>query len=87
VPCAGSGRGEDGDRCETCHGTGFKGRVGVYEIMSMTDELRRLTAQKADSATLYAAARRSGFRSMREDAVEKLAAGITTEAEISRVLR
>ncbi|MCH7961439.1 MAG: type II/IV secretion system protein [Planctomycetes bacterium] len=87
VPCAGSGRGEDGDRCETCYGTGFKGRVGVYEIMTMTDELRRLTAQKADSATLYEAARRSGFRSMREDAVEKLAAGITTQAEISRVLR
>ena len=57
LPCAGSGRDDEEEGCETCYGTRFKGRVGVYEIMSMTDELRRLTAQHADSVALYEAAR------------------------------
>ena len=87
--CKGSGSGEgagpDG-RCETCMGSGYKGRVGVYEIMTMTDELRSLTLKNADAGALYDAARRAGFRSMKDDAAEKVAAGLTDQAEVFRVL-
>ncbi|MEO0482606.1 MAG: type II/IV secretion system protein [Planctomycetota bacterium] len=75
-----------GDRCETCFGSGYKGRLAVYEIMEMNDRLRTLTADRADGVTLYEAAVDSGFQPMREDAQEKLKMGLTDEAEIYRVL-
>ncbi|MBL8761322.1 MAG: type II/IV secretion system protein [Phycisphaerae bacterium] len=73
-------------RCEACFGAGYKGRLAVYELMTMTDTLRRLTAQNADAVTLFEQARDSGFQSMREDAAEKIASGATDEAEVYRVL-
>jgi general secretion pathway protein E len=84
--CRNTGKGSDTDRCEACFGTGFKGRVAVYEIMDMTDELRRLTGQNADAITLSDAARRGGFKPMLEDAKIKAEAGITTYEEAKRVL-
>jgi general secretion pathway protein E len=84
--CGNTGKDARGERCENCFGTGFKGRVAVYEIMSMTEELRRLTAQNADSITLSDTAKRGGFLSMHADAERKAAAGITTPDEIKRVL-
>lgn len=74
------------ERCEACFGTGFKGRVAVYEVMDMTDDLRRLTAQNADAMALSDAARRGGFQPMVEDAKTKAEAGITTMEEVRRVL-
>lgn len=73
-------------RCETCFGTGYRGRVAVYELMLMNEELRRLTARNADAITLFDAARAGGFRTMHDDAREKVAAGLTDEAEVFRVL-
>jgi general secretion pathway protein E len=84
--CGNTGTGSHGDRCEACYGTGFKGRVAVYEIMDMTDELRRLTGQSADAITLSDAARRGGFQSMIDDGKTKAEAGITTLEEVRRVL-
>jgi general secretion pathway protein E len=89
--CRGSGQGVDGfgrptGRCEACYATGYKGRLAVFEIMAMNDELRRLTAQRADAVTLYDAAKRAGFRPMRDDAMAKVRAGLTDEAEVYRVL-
>ncbi|MCC6970014.1 MAG: Flp pilus assembly complex ATPase component TadA [Phycisphaerales bacterium] len=84
--CKGTGQGPGGGRCEPCFGAAYKGRLAVYELMTMTDTLRRLTAQNADAVTLFEAARDSGFRSMREDAGDKIAAGHTDEAEVYRVL-
>jgi general secretion pathway protein E len=72
--------------CETCFGTGYKGRLAVYEIMTMDDELRQLTANNADAIMLYDKAKEKGFRPMREDALEKVSRGLTDEAEIYRVL-
>jgi type II secretory ATPase GspE/PulE/Tfp pilus assembly ATPase PilB-like protein len=69
-----------------CFGTGYKGRLAVYEIMPMDDELRRLTGQRADAVALAAAARAAGVRSMIDDARDKVARGLTTEEEIRRVL-
>jgi general secretion pathway protein E len=75
-----------GLRCEGCYGTGYKGRLAVYELMPMTDQIRRVTAERADATLLTEAARASGFRTMRDDAMEKVAAGLTDEAEVYRVL-
>jgi len=84
--CGGSGAGEGGGRCETCLGSGYKGRIAAYEIMKMNDRLRRLTAERADGVTLNEAALDGGFAPMREDAQEKVRQGLTDEAEVYRVL-
>jgi general secretion pathway protein E len=83
--CSGTGA-VDGSRCEACFGTGYRGRVAVYEIMTMTDRLRRLTAEHADAVLLREAAEDEGFMPMREDAKAKIASGQTDQAEMYRVL-
>ena len=85
-PACNAGGVGPGGRCEMCYGTGYKGRLAVYEIMTMNDELRRLTASRADAVTLYDAAIRAGFKPMREDALIKVQMGLTDEAEVYRVL-
>jgi general secretion pathway protein E len=72
--------------CEKCFGTTYHGRVGLFEIMEMTDDLRQLTAVRADSVKLYHAAIANGFQTMRDDGLKKIAKGMTTEAELRRVL-
>ncbi|MBL8964721.1 MAG: type II/IV secretion system protein [Phycisphaerae bacterium] len=84
--CGGSGRQADGSRCDPCWGSGYKGRLAVYEIMRMTDRMRSLANRNADAMELVAAARDDGFLDMRTDAAEKIAAGLTDEAEVFRVL-
>ena len=73
-------------RCDSCLGTGYRGRLAVYEIMKMNDTLRRLTAQNADGVTLYEAAVDAGFKPMREDALDKVKRGLTDQVEVYRVL-
>ena len=73
-------------RCDNCYGTGFRGRMAIYELMNVTDDLRRITGQNADSVTLYETAIKGGFRPMREDAELKAAQGLTTKEELFRVL-
>ena len=82
------GAGEDGSamRCETCFGTKFSGRVALYEIMEMTDEIRRLTMTTADARAIRNLAEQHGMRSMFEDGQDKVAQGLTTERELKRVL-
>ena len=77
---------ERGQECDQCFGTGYRGRLAVYEIMEMTDELRELTAARADAVTLREAAKRGGFEPMLVDARRKIEAGMTTEEEAHRVL-
>jgi general secretion pathway protein E len=84
--CNGSGRDASGQRCDPCFGTGYRGRIACYEILTMSDEIRRLAAQNADAVTLFDAARRHGFKTMREDAMHKVARRLTTEHEVHRVL-
>lgn len=88
--CKGAGTGAAGGiysgRCEKCFGSGYYGRIAVYEIMKMTDDLRKLTAQNADSVSIAEAARRGGMRTMTDDARDKIALGLTDEREIQRVL-
>ncbi len=84
--CNGVGTGEAGKQCDNCFGTGYRGRVAVYEIMQMNDELRKMTAENCDAVTLYEIAVEHGFEPMRVDAMEKVQQGLTDESEVFRVL-
>ncbi len=71
--------------CNACGKAGYRGRVGLYEVMIMTERLRRLTVENADADTLGRAAVEEGMRTMREDGMNKVRAGLTSVAEVERV--
>jgi type IV pilus assembly protein PilB len=72
--------------CDRC-GKGYSGRVGIYELMVMDAELRRLVSGRADVAQLEQAARAAGMKTLWEDGMTKVAEGLTTIDELERVLR
>jgi general secretion pathway protein E len=74
-----------GAGCPKCLGTGYSGRQGIFELMELTEELRRLIMSNADAGQLTTEARRTGMRNLREDGWEKVASGITTSEEVMRV--
>jgi len=74
-----------GRGCERCFGTGYLGRVGIFEMMEMDDEIRKLIMAGADAAALTEAARRHGMRPLREDGWLKVRQGVTTAEEVLRV--
>lgn len=74
-----------GRGCERCFGTGFTGRVGIFELLEMNDDIRKLIMRNEDSAVLTATARRQGMRTLREDGWLKVADGTTTPEEVMRV--
>jgi type IV pilus assembly protein PilB len=71
--------------CARCASTGYKGRIGLYEVMTITDEIRRLSVERASADTIAAAAVKNGMRRLREDGLEKVKLGLTSVAEIARV--
>jgi general secretion pathway protein E len=73
--------------CPDCHGSGYRGRMTISEILIMSDELRALVAARVDAATLRKAAIRAGMRSMQTDGLQKALAGLTTADEVLRVTR
>jgi type IV pilus assembly protein PilB len=73
-----------GKGCEECRGTGYRGRIGIFELLPVTTELRELILQKRSNAELKAAAQKSMI-TMHQDALQKAAAGVTTLEEILRV--
>ena len=72
--------------CPRCSGSGYKGRVGIYEIMPVSDEIRDLALHSASSDRIMDTARAEGMRTLREDAFEKVKAGVTAVDEVLRVL-
>jgi type II secretory ATPase GspE/PulE/Tfp pilus assembly ATPase PilB-like protein len=72
--------------CTYCNGTGYKGRVGLYEVLVLDDDLRELIANRAGLREMLTRAREIGFRTMIEDARDKVDHGLTTLEEILRVL-
>ncbi len=84
--CKGTALGPAGGHCERCIGTGYYGRVGLFEIMVMNDTLRRLTVQRADAVALADAARAAGMKTLLDDGRDKSSRGLTTESELQRVL-
>ena len=74
-----------GEGCERCFGTGYTGRVGIFELMEMNEELRKLIMANEDASVLTAATRRHGMRTLREDGWEKVRLGVSTSTEVMRV--
>lgn len=72
--------------CPECSNTGYRGRVGLFEIMEMNEELTRLFLREAPAEQLREAAIASGMRTLRRDALDKVAAGITSLEEVDRVV-
>jgi len=76
-----------GRGCPACGGMGFNGRIGVYEIYRPTSAVRKMINDRASEADLRMAARQSGMVPLREDAVAKIKAGVTSPDEVLRVVQ
>ena len=74
-----------GRGCERCFGSGYKGRMGIFELMELGDEIRQLIMKNADAASITNVARRNGMRNLREDGWLKVMTGVTTADEVMRV--
>ncbi|HEV8148250.1 MAG TPA: type II secretion system ATPase GspE [Bryobacteraceae bacterium] len=74
-----------GKGCENCFGTGFRGRVGIFEMMELNEELRACIMRNEDASKITSAARRAGMRNLREDGWLKVRTGVTTSDEVIRV--
>ena len=71
-----------GEGCDTCNGTGYKGRQGLYEVMSMSSTLRRLVLKGGSTEELQQAAVQEGMLTLRMDGMVKIKRGVTTLEEI-----
>jgi general secretion pathway protein E/type IV pilus assembly protein PilB len=73
-----------GKGCPDCSGTGYRGRMGIFEVFVIDDDARKLIYEKVPSSVLRSRAREMGMRTLREDGVRKVLAGITTPDEVVR---
>ncbi|MDH2384894.1 GspE/PulE family protein [Bradyrhizobium sp. CER78] len=71
--------------CERCGGTGYRGRLGVFELLELSNELRELIGERTDGLKIDTMAIRAGMTTMLDDGVAKCRAGLTSPAEILRV--
>jgi general secretion pathway protein E len=71
--------------CERCGGTGYRGRLGVFEVLELTNDLRELIGEKTDGLKIDEMAIRAGMTTMLDDGIAKCRAGLTSPAEILRV--
>jgi type IV pilus assembly protein PilB len=72
--------------CDQCNHTGYRGRVGIYEVMTVTEKLRRLIAARVPEEQIREAARAAGMISLGEDALAKAKSGVTSPEELRRVV-
>ena len=87
LPAAGEGfAAYQAGGCVRCGETGYRGRVGIYEVMALTEDVRTLILRKSSSDEVAAAAVAGGMRRLREDGLEKVRAGVTSIAEVLRVV-
>jgi general secretion pathway protein E len=73
--------------CEHCGNTGYKGRTGVYELMSVDDKMRSLIHSRSAESQIFVAGEAAGMRPMREDGQRLVDEGITSLEEVLRVTR
>jgi type IV pilus assembly protein PilB len=71
--------------CNRCGGMGYRGRIGLFEVMVMSEQIRTLTLQHAPADQIERAAVEQGMRRIREDGLDKVKSGLTSMAEIARV--
>jgi type IV pilus assembly protein PilB len=71
--------------CSRCRASGYRGRVGVYEVMSVTQRIREMVLEHASVAAMIAVAEGEGMRRLRDDGLEKVREGLTSIAEVERM--
>jgi len=74
-----------GKGCDACSDTGYKGRTGIYELMIPNEKMKQLTTQKASAEEMRKAAVDAGMKTLREDGMQKVKQGITSQEEVVRV--
>ena len=73
--------------CAACSNTGYRGRIGLYEVMPMTEEIERLTVERASAEAIKTVAIQQGMITLRDDGLEKIRMGITSIEEVARVVK
>ena len=76
-----------GKGCSNCKNTGYIGRIGIFELLSINEELKKMVNNKASADQIREAAKQVGMRSLKEGGIEKLRMGLTTVEEIMRVTK
>ncbi|MBI5815696.1 MAG: Flp pilus assembly complex ATPase component TadA [Nitrospinae bacterium] len=76
-----------GEGCKNCSGTGYRGRVGIYEVMHITEDFHNMIVSKAGASEIRAMASELGMKTMLEDGVHKAIEGLTTVEEVLRVVK
>jgi len=72
--------------CTACSKTGYRGRLGLYEVMPISEEIERMCVERASSEDIRRSARRDGMITLREDGLEKVRQGTTSIEEVLRVV-
>jgi len=72
--------------CADCGELGYRGRTAVFELMEVTEEIQTLIVRRASQGELRSAATRNGMRSLLEDGAQKVLTGVTSAAELFRIL-
>ena len=72
--------------CSRCNNTGYKGRLGLYEVMIVSEAIRRLTVERKSADEIGRVAAAEGMKSLREDGIDKVLQGLTSVEEIARVI-
>ena len=72
--------------CAKCSGTGYKGRIGLYEVMPMSEEIQRLTVKEASATIILNQALEEGLLTMLDDGFTKVKLGFTSIEEVMRVV-
>ncbi|HEY7478821.1 MAG TPA: ATPase, T2SS/T4P/T4SS family [Actinomycetota bacterium] len=73
--------------CQACSNTGYRGRIGLYEVMQMSEEIERLTVERASADAIKSVAIQQGMMTLREDGLDKVRLGITSLDEVARVVK
>ena len=77
----------EGKGCKVCHHTGYAGRIGIFEVLEMSEKIRKLIADKNDSDVIAKEAIYEGMTTMQEDGIDKIAKGLTTFEEVLRATK
>ncbi len=72
-------------KCKNCAGTGYRGRIGIFEWLQVDEDIRKAINEQRDANTISSIAKANGMKSLQKDGEEKVRAQITTEAEVARV--
>ncbi|MHB1458223.1 MAG: type II secretion system ATPase GspE [Thermoleophilia bacterium] len=72
--------------CPRCNNTGYKGRLGIYEVMIVSEAIERLTVERKSADEISRVAQAEGMLSLREDGIDKVVKGVTSMEEIARVI-